>query len=50
MSRWVISSNIAHFKEKLATEKDPLRRSVLEELLAKEEQKLRELGEDTEET
>ena len=35
-------SHIAHFKEKLAVERDADKRRILKELLAKEEQKLRD--------
>ena len=45
MSRWIITSNIKDFKKKLAAETDPARRHVLEELLASEEKKLRDLEE-----
>lgn len=41
-NQWVIKTNIADFKRKLAEETDPARRRVLEELLAKEEAKLRD--------
>jgi hypothetical protein len=41
-NQWVVRTNIADFKRKLAEEADPARRRVLEELLAKEEAKLRE--------
>lgn len=46
-NRWVVTSNITHFKEKLAAESDAEKRRVLAELLAKEEKKLREMGLDT---
>lgn len=41
-NQWVIKTNIADFARKLAEERDPAKRRVLEELLAKEEAKLRE--------
>lgn len=43
MSWWVARSNIEHFKEKLSAERDPERSRILKQLLAKEEEKLRQL-------
>lgn len=39
MAEWVTLKNIEDFKRKLAEEKDPNKRRILEELLAKEEAK-----------
>ena len=39
MSEWVIEKNIEDFTRKIATEKDPEKRRILEELLAKEQAK-----------
>jgi hypothetical protein len=40
MPKWVTLKNIEDFKRKLAEEKDPERRRILEEFLAKEQVKL----------
>jgi hypothetical protein len=41
---WVTHKNIEDFKGKLAEEKDPEKRRILEALLAQEEEKLRQRG------
>ena len=40
---WIAHSNIAMFREKLSVETDTEKRTVLADLLAKEEQKLADL-------
>lgn len=42
MNRWIATKNLDDFRRKLADEKDLDKRRVLVELIAKEEQKLRE--------
>jgi len=39
MTEWVTLKNIQDFKRKIAEEKDPEKRRILEELLAKEQAK-----------
>ncbi|HKT17383.1 MAG TPA: hypothetical protein VJR47_05025 [Stellaceae bacterium] len=48
MNRWIAAKNVDDFRRKLANEKDPDRRRILAELLASEEQKLREPDTDEE--
>jgi hypothetical protein len=40
MTEWVTLKNIEDFKRKLGEEKDPEKRRILQELLAKEQMKL----------
>lgn len=40
---WIAQQNIVMFREKLTAETDPQKRSLLADLLAKEERKLAEL-------
>lgn len=40
MSAWVTDQNIQDFKRKIAEEKDPEKRRILEQLLVQEQQKL----------
>ncbi len=40
MQRFVARQNIQHFKERLAGESDPARRSLIERMIAEEEAKL----------
>ena len=40
MPEFVFEANIAHFKELLETERDPVKRKTLQRLLAEEEAKL----------
>jgi hypothetical protein len=40
MPDWIARANIEHFKKLLETEKDPVKRSVIERELAEEEQRL----------
>lgn len=40
MDRFISQANIAHFEDLLARETDPDKRRVIEELLARERQKL----------
>lgn len=40
MTEWVTLKNIEDFKPKLGEEKDPEKRRILQELLAKEQMKL----------
>jgi len=42
MDRWIAAKNIDDFGRKLAGEKDPNKRRVLAQLIAKEEQTLNE--------
>ncbi len=45
MAEWVTLKNIEDFKRKLAEEKDPYKRRILETLLAQEREKLGSLDE-----
>lgn len=43
MDRFIARANIAHLREKLATERDEAKRQILQRLLAEEEAKLASL-------